>query len=165
MSSSHRGYCRGEASSVTKQPVHVRQQGRIFNILHSSGMRPSLTLTFRERLSLIGVTITAMERRDMLGKCFASGFVLRTAGDKTKGLSPQHLSRSPKYRTSSGTLFAISASLAVWRTVKVIPVSLMTLETELGQGPRFSRSAVFHERSSNSGRDHSVLSTSCSCQS
>jgi hypothetical protein len=37
---------------------------------------------FHEWLSLIGVTITAMEIRDMLGKCFASGFVLRIAAIK-----------------------------------------------------------------------------------
>jgi hypothetical protein len=30
----------------------------------------------------MGVTITAMEIREMLGKCFASGFVLKTAAIK-----------------------------------------------------------------------------------
>jgi hypothetical protein len=32
------------------------------------------------------MTVTAMETGDMLGRCFASEFVLRNCDDKTRGL-------------------------------------------------------------------------------
>jgi hypothetical protein len=57
-------------------------------------MREKTTAT--PHVSFVGVTIKAMEIRDMLGKCFASGFVLKNCGKKTRTTIAQDLSQPPK---------------------------------------------------------------------
>jgi hypothetical protein len=73
------------------------------------------------------MTIAAMEIRDMLGKCFASGFVLRTAAIKQEDYRRNIYHELRNIALLQRTLFAISASLAAWQTIKLIPISIMTL--------------------------------------
>ena len=66
----------------------------------------------------------------MLEKCLASGFVLRTAATKPEDYDRNIYHDLRNNALLQRTLFAISASLAAWPTVKLILISMMTL----GQG-------------------------------
>jgi hypothetical protein len=74
------------------------------------------------------MTITAMEIRDMLEKCLASGFVLRTAAIRPEDYSGNIYHELRNIGLLQKTLFAISASLAAWQTAQPIPISITILK-------------------------------------
>jgi hypothetical protein len=75
------------------------------------------------------MTITAMEIRDMLGKCFASGFVLLTAAMRPEDYSGNIYHDLRNIGLLQKTLFAISASLAAWQTAPPIEPGLPTTKS------------------------------------